>query len=53
MKVELPEMHPTLREFIKVATRRKWVSYEELNTIITLPVSFLARRRSMSMSRIF
>src|SRR5688572_24936452 len=28
-------MHPTLRELIELATRRKWMSYEELNT--TLP----------------
>ncbi len=35
MTVTLPEMHPTLRELIELATKRKWVSYEELNT--TLP----------------
>ena len=31
----LPEMHPTLRELLEVSARRKWMSYEELNT--TLP----------------
>ena len=35
MSVTLPEMHPTLRELIELATKRKWMSYEELNT--TLP----------------
>jgi len=33
--VNLPEMHPTLRELIELSAKRKWMSYEELNT--TLP----------------
>ena len=35
MKDMLPEMHPTLRELVELSARRKWMSYEELNT--TLP----------------
>ncbi len=35
MSLTLPELHPTLRELIELANRRRWVSYEELNT--TLP----------------
>lgn len=35
MTVVLPEMHPTLRELLELSRKRKWVSYEELNT--TLP----------------
>ncbi len=35
MTVTLPEMHPTLRELIELSAKRKWMSYEELNT--TLP----------------
>ncbi len=31
----LPQMHPTLRELIQISAKRKWISYEELNT--TLP----------------
>jgi RNA polymerase primary sigma factor len=31
----LPDLHPTLRELIELANRRRWISYEELNT--TLP----------------
>ncbi len=31
----LSDVHPTLRELIELGTRRKWISYEELNT--TLP----------------
>jgi RNA polymerase primary sigma factor len=33
--VTLPELHPTLRELIELSAKRKWMSYEELNT--TLP----------------
>ena len=35
MSVTLPDMHPTLRELIELSAKRKWMSYEELNT--TLP----------------
>ncbi len=35
MNVTLPDMHPTLRELIELSAKRKWMSYEELNT--TLP----------------
>jgi len=35
VSVVLPEMHPTLRELVELSTKRKWLSYEELNT--TLP----------------
>ncbi len=35
MSVVLPEMHPTLRELVELSTKRRWLSYEELNT--TLP----------------
>ena len=35
MNAALPEMHPTLRELLVLSARRKWMSYEELNT--TLP----------------
>src|SRR5687767_11487139 len=31
----LPELHPTLRDLIELSAKRKWMSYEELNT--TLP----------------
>ncbi len=27
-------MHPTLRELIELSTRRKWISYEEINTAL-------------------
>ncbi len=35
VSVVLPEMHPTLRELVELSTKRRWLSYEELNT--TLP----------------
>src|SRR5688572_25951416 len=35
VSLTLPELHPTLRELIELANRRRWLSYEELNT--TLP----------------
>src|SRR5690606_9025170 len=35
VNVTLPDMHPTLRELIELSAKRKWMSYEELNT--TLP----------------
>ncbi len=35
MSVTLPDLHPTLRELIELSAKRKWMSYEELNT--TLP----------------
>jgi RNA polymerase primary sigma factor len=31
---ELPEMHPTLRALVQLSARRRWMSYEELNTAI-------------------
>ena len=31
----LSDVHPTLRELIELGRKRKWISYEELNT--TLP----------------
>ncbi len=30
----LPQMHPTLRELIQISAKRKWISYEELNTAL-------------------
>jgi RNA polymerase primary sigma factor len=35
VSIDLSDLHPTLRELIVVSAKRKWVSYEELNT--TLP----------------
>jgi RNA polymerase primary sigma factor len=35
VSVTLPELHPTLRELIELSAKRRWMSYEELNT--TLP----------------
>jgi RNA polymerase primary sigma factor len=31
----IPSLHPTLRELLELSVRRRWISYEELNT--TLP----------------
>ncbi len=30
----LPDLHPTLRELLEVSIERKWMSYEELNTVL-------------------
>jgi RNA polymerase primary sigma factor len=30
----LTEMHPTLRELIEISAKRKWISYEEINTAL-------------------
>ena len=35
MNAALADLHPTLRELVELGIRRKWISYEELNT--TLP----------------
>ncbi|MHC4109267.1 MAG: sigma-70 factor domain-containing protein, partial [Planctomycetota bacterium] len=34
MSAILPDMHPTLRELIELSEKRKWISYEELNTAL-------------------
>jgi RNA polymerase primary sigma factor len=34
VKIELPDMHPTLRDLFEVSASRGWMSYEELNTTI-------------------
>ena len=39
MNVVLPEMHPTLRALIDLSAKRRWMSYEELNT--TIPDEFV------------
>ena len=35
MNVVIPDMNPTLRHLLEVSMKRKWISYEEINT--TLP----------------
>ena len=30
----LTEMHPTLRELVEISAKRKWISYEEINTVL-------------------
>jgi RNA polymerase primary sigma factor len=30
----LTELHPTLRELIEISAKRKWISYEEINTAL-------------------
>ncbi|MHC4769250.1 MAG: sigma-70 family RNA polymerase sigma factor, partial [Planctomycetota bacterium] len=30
----LTEMHPTLRELVEISAKRKWISYEEINTAL-------------------
>lgn len=30
----LPDLHPTLRELLEISIERKWMSYEELNTVL-------------------
>ncbi len=30
----LTEVHPTLRELIEISAKRKWISYEEINTAL-------------------
>ncbi|MCZ6836669.1 MAG: RNA polymerase subunit sigma-70, partial [Planctomycetota bacterium] len=32
MNVSIPDMHPTLKQLLLVSQKRKWISYEEINT---------------------
>ena len=34
MTALFPDMHPTLRELIELSAKRKWISYEEINTAL-------------------
>jgi len=34
VNVALPELHPPLSELLDIGSKRKWISYEELNTTI-------------------
>ncbi len=34
MTVPIPDLHPPLRELITLGVTRKWISYEELNTVL-------------------
>ena len=35
MNIVIPDMNPALRHLLEVSVKRKWISYEEINT--TLP----------------
>ena len=34
MSVSIPELHQPLRSLVELSARRKWMSYEELNTCV-------------------
>ena len=34
MSAQLSDLHPTLRELIELSAKRKWISYEEINTAL-------------------
>ncbi|HMN97112.1 MAG TPA: RNA polymerase sigma factor RpoD [Phycisphaerales bacterium] len=34
MSVPIPDLHPPLRELIALGVSRRWISYEELNTVL-------------------
>ncbi|MFO0874608.1 MAG: RNA polymerase sigma factor RpoD [Phycisphaerales bacterium] len=34
MTAQIPDLHPPLRELIALGVTRKWISYEELNTVL-------------------
>ena len=34
MTALLPDLHPTLRDLIRLSAKRKWISYEEINTAL-------------------